>query len=118
MPPDTPPAALRIDLDEAALRHNWRSLDRLSGAARAGAAIKANGYGLGARRVARALQAEGCRDFFVAHWCEIEELRDVLPELTTNEGGAAGVKYQNLVGLLIESVKALKAEIDELKGQR
>lgn len=78
MPPDTPPAALRIDLDEAALRHNWRSLDRLSGAARAGAAIKANGYGLGARRVARALQAEGCRDFFVAHWCEIEELRDVL----------------------------------------
>jgi hypothetical protein len=47
-----------------------------------------------------------------------EELRDVLPELTTNEGGAAGVKYQNLVGLLIESVKALKAEIDELKSQR
>lgn len=47
-----------------------------------------------------------------------EELAEVLPELTTNEGGAAGVKYQNLVGLLIESVKALKAEIDELKGQR
>ena len=47
-----------------------------------------------------------------------EELAEVLPELTTNEGGAAGVKYQNLVGLLIESVKALKAEVDELKGQR
>ena len=47
-----------------------------------------------------------------------EELRDVLPELTSNEGGAKGVKYQNLVGLLIESVKALKAEIDELKGKR
>jgi len=46
-----------------------------------------------------------------------EELRDVLPELTSAEGGAKGVKYQNLVGLLIESVKALKAEIDELKGQ-
>ena len=46
-----------------------------------------------------------------------EELRDVLPELTSNEGGAKGVKYQNLVGLLIESVKALKAEIDELKGK-
>ena len=47
-----------------------------------------------------------------------EELAAVLPELTSNEGGAAGVKYQNLVGLLIESIKALKAEIDELKGQR
>lgn len=47
-----------------------------------------------------------------------EELRDVLPELTSNADGAAGVKYQNLVGLLIESVKALKAEIDELKGAR
>jgi len=47
-----------------------------------------------------------------------EEMLDVLPELTSNEGGAKGVKYQNLVGLLIESVKALKAEIDELKSQR
>lgn len=46
-----------------------------------------------------------------------EELAEVLPELTSAEGGAKGVKYQNLVGLLIESVKALKAEIDELKGQ-
>jgi len=47
-----------------------------------------------------------------------EELRDVLPELTSAEGGAKGVKYQNLVGLLIESVKALKSEIDELKERR
>ena len=47
-----------------------------------------------------------------------EELAEVLPELTSAEGGAKGVKYQNLVGLLIESVKALKSEIDELKGQR
>ena len=47
-----------------------------------------------------------------------EELAAVLPELTSAEGGAKGVKYQNLVGLLIESIKALKAEIDELKGQR
>jgi hypothetical protein len=44
-----------------------------------------------------------------------EEVNSVLPEMTTNKGGHVGVKYQNLVGLLIESVKALKAEIDELK---
>ena len=47
-----------------------------------------------------------------------EEISEVLPELTVNEGGAAGVKYQNLVGLLIESIKALKAEIDELKSSK
>jgi len=47
-----------------------------------------------------------------------EELAEVLPELTSAEGGAKGVKYQNIVGLLIESVKALKAEIDELKERR
>jgi len=47
-----------------------------------------------------------------------EELAEVLPELTSAEGGAKGVKYQNLVGLLIESVKALKSEIDELKERR
>jgi hypothetical protein len=46
-----------------------------------------------------------------------EEVNNVLPELTTNKGGYVGVKYQNLVGLLIESVKALKAEIDELKAR-
>jgi hypothetical protein len=44
-----------------------------------------------------------------------EEVNSVLPELTTNKGGYVGVKYQNIVGLLIESVKALKAEIDELR---
>lgn len=82
MPPEhpleLPPAALRLDLDDDALIHNWRSLDRLSGSARAGAAIKANAYGLGARRVAKALVAAGCQDFFVAHWREVEDLRDII----------------------------------------
>jgi alanine racemase len=78
MHPEQPPAALRLDLDLDALQHNWRSLDRLSGSARAGAAIKANGYGLGSRRVAMALQAAGCRDFFVAHWCEVAEAIDAI----------------------------------------
>lgn len=76
--PELPPAALRLDLDDNALAHNWRALDRMSGSARAGAAIKANGYGLGARRVVATLQAEGCRDFFVAHWCEVADVIEVV----------------------------------------
>lgn len=71
MPPDLPPAALRLDLDEDALADNWRALDRLSGAANAGAAVKAEGYGLGAARVAAVLERAGCRDYFVAHWAEV-----------------------------------------------
>lgn len=46
----------------------------MSGTAACGAAIKANGYGLGATEVARHLHAAGCRDFFVATWDEAERL--------------------------------------------
>ncbi|MEZ5708908.1 MAG: alanine racemase [Blastomonas sp.] len=61
---------LRLTVDRDALVRNWQALDRLSGSARAGAAIKADGYGLGASRSLQALQAAGCQDFFVAHWEE------------------------------------------------
>ena len=46
----------------------------MSGRAACGAAVKANGYGLGAREVARRLAEAGCRDFFVATWGEALEL--------------------------------------------
>lgn len=68
-----PPAALRLRLDRAALAVNWTALDALSGAARAGAAIKANCYGLGVGAAVPALAAAGCRDWFVAHWQEAAE---------------------------------------------
>ena len=69
-------APLRLRLDAQALADNWRTLDRMSGPAACGAAIKANGYGLGAAEVARHLEAAGCRDFFVATWAEAERLAD------------------------------------------
>jgi alanine racemase len=46
----------------------------MSGAAACGAAIKADGYGLGAVAVGRALAGEGCRDFFVSNWREAEAI--------------------------------------------
>ena len=70
-------APLRLRLDTAALQHNWRTLDAMSGAAACGAAIKANGYGLGAVDVARRLADVGCRDFFVATWDEAAQLGDL-----------------------------------------
>lgn len=41
--------------------------------------VKADGYGLGAAAVARALFAEGCRVFFTAHLAEAIALRPCLP---------------------------------------
>lgn len=72
-----PAAPLRLRLDGAALTDNWRALDRMSGSAACGAAVKANGYGLGARDVVGRLRTAGCRDFFVATWAEAEEVADL-----------------------------------------
>ena len=65
--------ALRLRLDSQALQNNWRWLQRTAGVA-AGAAVKADGYGLGAREVTRLLAETGCRDFFVSTWAEAEAL--------------------------------------------
>jgi alanine racemase len=68
------PSPLRLRLSSEALVANWRWLARQSGAAACGAALKADGYGLGARAVMRHLAAAGCRDFFVATWAEAAAL--------------------------------------------
>ncbi|MFL6749073.1 MAG: alanine racemase, partial [Sphingomicrobium sp.] len=65
--------ALRLRLDSQALQDNWRWLQRTAGVP-AGAAVKADGYGLGAREVTRLLSEAGCRDFFVSTWAEADAL--------------------------------------------
>lgn len=67
-------APLRLRLDATALADNWRTLARMSGRAACGAAVKADGYGLGALGVAERLAGAGCRDFFVATWAEAQAL--------------------------------------------
>jgi alanine racemase len=65
--------ALRLTIDGSALVHNWRWLQERAGVP-AGGAIKADGYGLGARETMQALYEAGCRDFFVSTWAEADEL--------------------------------------------
>ena len=79
MLPNRPDYPLRLTIDAAALADNWRALDRLSGNASAAAAVKADGYGLGARRVVPLLWEAGCRTFYVAHWAEAAELLGLVP---------------------------------------
>ncbi len=71
MTPEPPPATLRLIIDEGALANNWRALDQLSGAAEAGAAVKADCYGLGVDRCVPVLREAGAWQFFVAHWSEV-----------------------------------------------
>ncbi|WP_137751884.1 alanine racemase [Sphingopyxis sp. L1A2A] len=68
------PSPLRLRLSSDALVANWRWLAAQGGAAACGAALKADGYGLGARDVMRQLVGAGCRDFFVATWGEAAAL--------------------------------------------
>ena len=67
---------LRLTLDRAALRHNWRWLADTAGT-ECGAAIKADGYGIGARGAMGTLFEAGCRTFYVSNWAEAEELGPV-----------------------------------------
>ena len=76
---DAPPPTLRLKIDHDALAHNWRALDRMSGEARAGAAIKAQCYGLGIEPCLPVLAEAGARDFFVAHWSEVAEAATHVP---------------------------------------
>lgn len=69
---------LRLTLDGGALVANWRYL-KAQGSAACGAAVKANGYGLGAREVVVRLRDAGCREFFVAHWNEAAAIADLVP---------------------------------------
>ena len=72
---------LRLTIDGSALAGNWRWLADTAGAA-CGAAIKADGYGLGARPAMLALHEAGCRDFFVSTWAEAAALGELPDEAT------------------------------------
>ena len=73
----SPPPPLRLSIDLDRLAANWRWFQDQSGPAACGAAIKADGYGLGARVVLDRLARSGCRDFFVATWAEVAALQPI-----------------------------------------
>jgi alanine racemase len=85
-------ATLTIDLD--AIAANWRALDRLSGlAVQTAAVVKADAYGLGVTRVARALANAGARRFFVASAEEGAAVRQALgpaPQIAVLSGHMPG----------------------------
>ena len=72
----------QLTIDLSKVRENYRILTAQLSAATCAAAVKADGYGLGAIEVSHALWNEGCREFFVALVDEGISLRRGLPEAT------------------------------------
>lgn len=112
-------ATLTIDL--GALCSNWRALDKLSTVETA-AVVKADGYGLGAGRVGRALARAGARTFFVAAAEEGADLRQNIgpgPVINVFSGhmrGDTDMISDMALTPMINSVDQLERHVEALPG--
>lgn len=114
-------ATLSIDLD--AIAANWRALDRMSApGTQTGAVVKADAYGLGAGRVARALAQAGARRFFVAVAEEAKAVRAALgsgPQINVfsghMDGDAALIRELDLTPML-NSIDQVTRHMEALPG--
>ncbi|MHA6268061.1 alanine racemase [uncultured Aliiroseovarius sp.] len=112
---------LTIDLDAVAA--NWRALDAKSDqGVQTAAVVKADAYGLGVGKVARALAAAGARRFFVAVAEEGAAVREALgpgPEISVFAGHMSGdtdmIHDLGLVPML-NSVDQLTRHFEALPG--
>ena len=113
-----PPPSLRLKIDADAIQANWRALDAMSGTAKAGAAVKADCYGLGVEECVPALCDAGCESFFVAHWGEVEAVARHVPtsQISVLHGplSAEDVAYAQACGAVpvIDSVHQAKRWIE------
>jgi alanine racemase len=113
-----PHSPLRLLLDGEALVENWRWLRRQSAGADCGAAVKADGYGLGAREIVIRLANEGCRDFFVATWREAEALLEALgPASVSVLHGLAGEDLAHAAGSPARPVLNTPLQVERWKSQ-
>jgi alanine racemase len=110
--PDPGAATTRLTIDLGALAANWQTLRELSGSARCGAAVKADGYGIGAVEAASRLARQGCRDFFVADANEGASLRPHLQDARIHvlngvfEGSFAQILAHDLVPVVNSPAQA------------
>lgn len=106
-------AVLTIDL--GAVRENYRRLAARLGSTACAGVVKADGYGLGAAPVAKALREEGCDTFFVAHVEEgvaLREALDAVPSIFILNGVPPGAEVICVAAGLtpvLDSIAQLKA---------
>ncbi|MGH1369294.1 MAG: alanine racemase [Maritimibacter sp.] len=112
---------LTIDLD--ALAGNWRSLDAMtSHGVQTAAVVKADAYGLGVGKAARALAAAGARRFFVAVAEEGAAVREALgpgPEISIFGGhmpGDTDMIHDLALIPMLNSIDQLTRHLEALPG--
>lgn len=113
-----------LDIDLDAITANWRALNAMTPVqVQTAVMVKADGYGLGAAPIARALMAAGARRFFVALTEEGVSLRLALgPEAEINilsghmEGDGARIRSFNLIPML-NSRAQIERHFAQLPGQ-
>lgn len=104
----------RLAIDLRALQDNWRTLRAISPASECAAVVKADAYGIGTARAARALRAAGARTFFVAHPSEAARAREAAPDATIYVlNGLAPGSCETLAGLRARPALGSREEIDE-----
>jgi alanine racemase len=97
-------AGALLEIDLGAIVANWRLLAAKAAPAVCAAVVKADGYGLGAAEVARALQRAGCARFYVATLDEGIALRDALgptPQIAVFNGPPPGSAAEFVASRLI-----------------
>ena len=118
--PDSPAPTLRLTIDRDALAANWRALDDLSRDAKAGAAVKADCYGLGVDNCMPALRDAGCEHYFVAHWSEVEPVARYVPpsQIAVLHGvmNAEEAAYAQTMGAVPVINSVVQAEIWSMSG--
>ena len=97
-------ASAVLEIDLGAIVGNWRLLSEKAAPAVCAAVVKADGYGLGATRVAAALHHAGCRRFYIATLDEGIALRTALgpaPEIAVFNGPLPGTSGEFAAARLI-----------------
>ena len=77
-----PTATALLTINLGALCENYRALSSLASTAECAAVIKANAYGIGTTKTAKALADAGCHTFFVATFDEATTVRKAAPSAT------------------------------------
>ncbi len=106
------PASI-LEIDLGAIVANWNTLRSIHPSGPVAGVVKADGYGLGARPVAQALYAAGCRHFFVALLDEALEIREHVPDaMVAVLGGLIPGSEPDYLAFNIIPVLGSLAEVD------
>ncbi len=102
----------RLTVRLGATAENYRICRRLAAGAAVAGVVKADGYGLGAAEVTRALAAQGCDTFFVARLEEGITLRPVVPKARIFV--LDGVRAETIPALVAHNLTPVLNSLDEI----